>query len=147
MRFDFFAELRTIRRMASLPAKKSTSSARLAGYRHKVDRLREDCPLRAAVDVVRGRWKPSILFYLRDGAKRFTELQAALPGVTAQTLTVQLRQLEADEIVHRTVYSEIPARVEYTLTVSGQSLAEVADQLEAWGVAYLRRQANAEADR
>lgn len=127
--------------MPSTVSKKLPAPSRLAGYRQKIDRLREDCPLRAAVDVVRGRWKPSILFYLRDGAKRFTALQEELTGITAQTLTVQLRQLEADGIVLRTVYPEIPARVEYTLTAAGRSLSEVTDRLEMWGVAYLRRQA------
>jgi DNA-binding HxlR family transcriptional regulator len=61
--------------------------------------LRDDCPVKAALDVIRGRWKPSILFELRGGKKRFSELQEAVVGVTAQTLSLQLKQLEADEIV------------------------------------------------
>jgi len=56
-------------------------------YTQKIDRLQDNCPVRAALDVVRGRWKPAILFELRTRARRFSELQAALPGITAQTLS------------------------------------------------------------
>lgn len=110
-----------------------------ADYPQKFDRLQDDCPVRAALDVVRGRWKPSILFELKARARRFTELRTALPGITAQALTLQLRQLEADGIVSRTVYPEVPARVEYALTEFGATLSGMMDQLEAWGVTYLAR--------
>lgn len=110
-----------------------------ADYAQKVDRLQDNCPVRAALDVVRGRWKPAILFELRSQARRFSELQAALPGITAQTLTLQLRQLEADEIISRTVHAEVPARVEYCLSDFGETLSQMMDQLEAWGVTYLAR--------
>jgi DNA-binding HxlR family transcriptional regulator len=110
-----------------------------ADYAQKFDRLRDDCPVRAALDVVRGRWKPSILFELKTRARRFSELQAALPGITAQTLTLQLRQLEADGIVSRTVYPQVPARVEYALSEFGVTLGAMMDQLEAWGAVYLAR--------
>lgn len=109
----------------------------VADYEQKYDRLQDDCPVRAAIDVIRGRWKPSILFELKSGAKRFSELQAALPGIAAQALTVQLRQLEADRIVARTVYPEVPSRVEYALSKYGTTLSDVMDQLEAWGADYL----------
>ena len=104
-----------------------------AEHRQKIDPLRESCPVRAALDVIRGRWKPMIMHELRDGTKRFTEIRAAFPQVTAQILSMQLRQLEADEIVKRTVYAEIPARVEYELTEYGQTLGRVMEELEAWG--------------
>jgi DNA-binding HxlR family transcriptional regulator len=109
----------------------------LADYAPKLDRLSDNCPVRAALDVVRGRWKPSILFELKTHARRFSELQAALPGITAQTLTLQLRQLESDGVVSRTVHPEIPPRVEYALSEFGATLSGVMDQLEAWGVTYL----------
>lgn len=111
----------------------------LSEYEQKYDPLQERCPVRAALDVIRGRWKPSILFELSTGPKRFGDLKQALPGATAQALTVQLRQLEADGVVNRTVYPEIPARVEYALTATGADLSEVMDRLEEWGAAYLRR--------
>ena len=112
----------------------------VSDHRQQVDNLRDSCPVRAALDVIRGRWKPLILYELRHGTKRFTELRAALPNVTAQTLTLQLRQLEADEIVHRTVYPEIPARVEYELSDYGRTLSRVMDELAVWGERYLERQ-------
>jgi DNA-binding HxlR family transcriptional regulator len=111
----------------------------LASYEHKIDRLRDDCPVKATLDVIRGRWKPSIICEIRDKAKRFTELQDALPGLTAQTLSLQLKQLETDEIVLRTVYPEVPARVEYQLTEYGRTLAPIFDQLEVWGKTYQER--------
>jgi DNA-binding HxlR family transcriptional regulator len=112
----------------------------LSDYEQKVDALRDNCPVKAAIDVIRGRWKPSILWELNWGAKRFSDLQAALPKITAQVLTVQLRQLEADGVVVRTAYAEIPARVEYSLSEDGRALSAVLDQLEAWGTHYLERQ-------
>ena len=111
----------------------------LSDYEQKFDRLREDCPVRAALDVIRGRWKPSILFEIKDGKKRFCDIQSALPQISAQALTVQLRQLEADGVVVRTVYAEVPARVEYALSKHGSNLSAVMDQLEAWGIRHLKR--------
>jgi DNA-binding HxlR family transcriptional regulator len=78
-----------------------------------------------------------ILWELNCGTKRFSDLQAALPEIAAQVLTVQLRQLEADGVIIRTVYPEIPARVEYALTELGSALSAVMDQLEVWGSRYL----------
>jgi len=113
----------------------------LSDYAQKYDPLQERCPVRAALDVIRGRWKPSILYELNTGPRRFGDLKDALPGATAQALTVQLRQLEADGVVTRTVYAEIPSRVEYTLTNTGAELSAVMNQLELWGAAYLRQRA------
>lgn len=111
----------------------------LSDYSQKRDALRDNCPVKAAIDVIRGRWKPMILFELHQGKKRFTELRAALPEITAQTLSTQLRQLEADEIVARTVFPEVPARVEYQLSDYGQTLSCVMEELDAWGRTYLAR--------
>jgi DNA-binding HxlR family transcriptional regulator len=110
----------------------------LEQYRQKIDALHERCPVRAALDVIRGRWKPSILFELKVGARRFSDLQAALTGITAQALSLQLRQLEADGVVVRAVFADdVPVRVEYSLTQHGRALSGVMDQLEDWGVRYL----------
>ncbi len=106
----------------------------------KIDPLRDSCPVKAAIDVIRGRWKAHILHELHLGRRRFSELRAALPQVTAQALSLQLRQLEADEIVTRTVFPEIPARVEYQLSEYGQTLSCVMEELDAWGQTYLARQ-------
>ncbi|ACB74454.1 winged helix-turn-helix transcriptional regulator [Opitutus terrae] len=115
----------------------------LARYEQKIDPLQDNCPVRAAIDVVRGRWKPSILFQLATGAKRFGELQTALGAITAQALTVQLRQLEADGVVSRAVFPEIPPRVEYALTAFGAKLSGVMEQLDAWGTEYLAQRKRA----
>ncbi|QUE52031.1 helix-turn-helix transcriptional regulator [Luteolibacter ambystomatis] len=95
--------------------------------------------MRAALDVLRGRWKPSILWELKDRPRRFSDIQCALEGASAQSLTLQLRQLEADEVIIRTIYPEIPVRVEYHLSEHGRTLAGLMDQLELWGQAHLAR--------
>ena len=114
----------------------------LKQYEQKIDGLHERCPVRAALDVIRGRWKPSILFELNTGPRRFSDLQVTLHGITAQALTVQLRQLEADGVVVRSVFAEeTPVRVEYSLSDDGRALSGVMDQLELWGAAFLARRA------
>jgi DNA-binding HxlR family transcriptional regulator len=110
----------------------------LSEYEQKIDKLHDGCPIKAAIDVIRGRWKPMILWELNSGPKRFSDLQAAQPEITAQVLTLQVRQLEADGVIIRTVYAEVPSRVEYSLTALGRSLSSVMDQLEAWGAALPR---------
>src|SRR5687768_10244371 len=98
----------------------------LEQYQQKIDALHERCPVRAALDVVRGRWKPSILFELKSGPRRFSDLQSAVRGITGQALSVQLRQLEADGVIARCVFADdVPVRVEYSLTQDGQALSGV----------------------
>lgn len=95
--------------------------------------LREVCPLDTAVEALGGKWKSIIVYQLRRGTKRFSELQRAIPEATRQMLTQQLRQLEADGIVRRTVYPVIPPRVDYELTAMGKELEPVLSALEKWG--------------
>ncbi|RFA30959.1 transcriptional regulator [Alkalilimnicola ehrlichii] len=109
----------------------------LSDYQQKFGTLHEDCPVRAALDIVRGRWKPSILYELKEGPLRYSELQRALPRISPQALTTQLKQLEADGLVERDVYAEVPVRVEYRLSEFGATLSAVMDSLESWGTAYL----------
>jgi len=108
-------------------------------YVKKIDWLQDECPIKATVDVIGGRWKPLILFYLLDRPKRFSELRKEIPGVTAQMLTLQLRQLEADEIVARKIYAEVPTRVEYELTAYGQTLSTLLRNMRKWGEQHLTR--------
>ncbi|MES2569917.1 MAG: winged helix-turn-helix transcriptional regulator [Verrucomicrobiota bacterium] len=112
-----------------------------AVYPYKLDPLRENCPLNAAIHVIRGRWKACIVHELTGGPRRFTELRMAFPGVAIQTLSMQLRQLEADGIIDRTVLGGSPPRVEYRIGSDGQALLGILDSLKEWGEGYLRRQA------
>lgn len=93
------------------------------------------CGLDAAVAVVGGKWKPLILWALQDEPRRFGELRRHVPGVSEKMLTQQLRELEADGIVHREVYREVPPRVEYSLTTLGRSLHTALLPLGDWGEA------------
>jgi DNA-binding HxlR family transcriptional regulator len=85
------------------------------------------------MDAIGGKWKVLILWALNERACRFGELRRLLPGVTKKVLTSHLRELEADGIVHREVYDEVPSRVEYSLTSLGVSLNTALAPLGAWG--------------
>jgi DNA-binding HxlR family transcriptional regulator len=95
------------------------------------------CGLDAAVDVVGGKWKPLILWALHDGTHRFGELRRHVSGVSEKMLIQQLRELEADGIVHREVYREVPPRVEYSLTDLGQALNTALLPLGEWGDTFM----------
>src|ERR1700689_5311684 len=70
-----------------------------------------ECPVRLTADLIGGKWKPLILFYLESGTRRFSEIQRLIPGTNKKMLTKHLRELERDEIIHREVYAEVPPRV------------------------------------
>jgi DNA-binding HxlR family transcriptional regulator len=97
------------------------------------------CPVEATVDVLGGKWKAVILYYLFRGPKRFNELRRLLPEVTQRMLTLQLRELELDGIVHREIFKQIPPRVEYSLTEFGASLGPIIVQMRDWGEAYMEQ--------
>lgn len=99
-----------------------------------------NCPVEITLDVISGRWKTVILYHLFDGTKRFSELRRAMSGVTQKMLTQQLRELEADGVVHRMVYPQVPPRVEYSLTPLGVSLRPVVDAMCRWGTRQKKRQ-------
>lgn len=108
-------------------------------YAQKIDWLQDQCPIKATVDVIGGRWKPLILYYLLGQPKRFSALRKDIPGVTAQMLTLQLRHLEADGIVARNIHAEVPARVEYELTTYGKTLSTLLRAMRKWGEEHLSR--------
>src|SRR5208337_5535088 len=95
------------------------------------------CPVEAALDVIGGKWKPLILWALGDNVLRFNELQKGLPGVNTKMLTKQLRELEGDGVIRRTVYPEVPPRVEYAITDFGRTLIPILQALCTWGAHYL----------
>src|SRR5947209_12079357 len=91
------------------------------------------CPAEVTLAVIGGRWKVLILYQLFQGVKRFSELQRALPRITQKMLTQQLREMEKDGIVQRTVYPQVPPKVEYRLTPLGETLKPVVGAMCRWG--------------
>ncbi|MDQ0492363.1 winged helix-turn-helix transcriptional regulator [Paenibacillus brasilensis] len=94
------------------------------------------CPVETTLDVIGGKWKGIILYQLLDGTKRFNEFRRLNPGITQFMLTLQLRELERDGIIHREIYKEVPPRVEYSLTDFGRTLEPVIMSMKAWGESY-----------
>jgi DNA-binding HxlR family transcriptional regulator len=92
----------------------------------------EDCPITATIDVIGGKWKPPIIWLLLEGPMRFGELSKTMPNMALKVLSRQLKELEADGIIIRTAYPEVPPRVEYSLSEKGESLREVMYLLSAW---------------
>jgi DNA-binding HxlR family transcriptional regulator len=97
------------------------------------------CAVESALAVIGGRWKGVVLYWLLGGKRRFGELRRQLPNCSQRVLTLQLRELEQDGLVKRTVYAEVPPRVEYELTAFGRSLEPVLSGLKEWGERYQRR--------
>lgn len=104
--------------------------------RSSVEEAPEYCAIEFAMEVLGGRWKLAILKQLVPGKRRFGELRRAMPAITQRMLTRQLRELEADGLVTRTVYREVPPRVEYALTDVGHSLDPITEHLDKWGRWY-----------
>jgi DNA-binding HxlR family transcriptional regulator len=98
-----------------------------------------NCPVEAAVDVFGGKWKALILWWLQERTWRFAELRRQIPDITEKMLTQQLRELEADGIVHRRVYPTVPPKVEYSLTDYGRSLKRALRALCDWGEQHMKR--------
>ena len=95
------------------------------------------CPVTYCLSMIGGKWKPVIIFCIANGVDRFGVMQRSVPGITKQMLTKQLRELESDGIVSRTVFAEVPPRVEYALTEKGKSVLPIIDQMRSWGEANL----------
>ncbi len=95
--------------------------------------LMDECPEVYAANIIGGQWSLVICSWLLNGKLRFGELKKLLPSITERMLTLQLRKLEEHKIVKRTVYAEVPPRVEYELTEIGKDLRPVIKQLEKWG--------------
>ena len=102
------------------------------------------CPVETTLNLISGKYKAIIIFYLFSGTKRFNELKKLMPSITHRTLTLQLRDLEKDGLIIRKVYAQIPPKVEYSLSELGFSLEPIIEAMRSWGVNY---EANCEANK
>lgn len=101
-------------------------------------KLTDKCPVEKTLELIGGKYKALILWHLSEGTLRFSELRKAIAGATAKMLTQQLRELEAQNLIHREIFPVIPPRVEYSLTDLGRSLMPVLISMRDWGANYLR---------
>lgn len=95
------------------------------------------CPVEIALDIIGGKWKGVILWWLKEDVRSFSELKRLMSKITAKVLTQQLRELEADGVIARQTYREAPVRVEYSLTAKGTSLIPTIDLMCEWGIQWL----------
>lgn len=95
--------------------------------------ITQECDLTYAVCKIGGRWKLLILCKLENGKLRFSEIRRRISGITERMLTLQLREMEKEGLVKRTVYAEVPPRVDYELTAIAQDLVPIWKQLDHWG--------------
>ncbi|MEZ2335257.1 winged helix-turn-helix transcriptional regulator [Mucilaginibacter sp. RCC_168] len=105
------------------------------------EKLIDFCGMMYAVDLLGGRWKLIILYKLGKGPLRFSELKRIIPGITDRMLTLHLKELEQNDLINRTVYAEVPPRVDYRLSSSAELLIPVWQQLEQWGLTHKQNQA------
>ena len=98
------------------------------------------CPVQTTIDLIGGKYKALILWHLSGGTLRFSQLQKLITTATPRMLTLQLRELEAQNLISRTVYAEVPPRVEYSMTELGRSLMPILTAMRDWGAEYLRSQ-------
>ncbi|GAA2779602.1 helix-turn-helix domain-containing protein [Saccharopolyspora taberi] len=110
--------------------------------RERIEEMADHCDVEVALVVLGGKWKLLILKYLLTGPRRFGELRRAMPGITQRMLTRQLRELEDDGLVERTVFAESPPRTQYALTGTGDSLSTLIGDLDKWGRWYRERLEN-----
>ncbi len=99
-----------------------------------MDKIKVSCEIEVTIQMIGGKCKPLILYYLTDeGTKRFSELQSYINQISQKTLTNQLRELEADGLITRKVYAEVPPKVEYSITEKGKSLYPILELMCEWG--------------
>ena len=98
-----------------------------------------ECPVTFCMQKLGGKWKPIIIYLIRKGVNRFGILERGIDGITKQMLTKQLREMEADGILNRKIYPEIPPRVEYSFTDFGESLFPIIDAMSNWGLEHMKK--------
>lgn len=95
--------------------------------------------IKDALEALEGRWKLLILFTLSEGPKRFRQISKEIGGITDKVLSKELKSLEANRLIERTVYDTFPPTVEYTITAHGLSLEKLLDELHYWGLAHRKK--------
>ena len=100
---------------------------------------KENCPVAATLELIGGKYKALILWNLAEKKLRFSELRNTIQGATPKMLTQQLRELEAQNLIHREVFAVVPPKVEYSLTELGRSLMPILVSMRDWGSSYLRK--------
>ena len=100
---------------------------------------KENCPVAATLELIGGKYKALILWNLAEKKLRFSELRKTIQGATPKMLTQQLRELEAQNLIHREVFAVVPPKVEYSLTELGRSLMPILVSMRDWGSSYLRK--------
>ena len=111
----------------------------MAKTRRKNSRKSVGCPVEVTIEAIGGRWKVMVIHHLIEGTRRFGELSRLLKGISARTLTRQLRELEESGVIHRHVHQQIPPKVEYSLTPLGLKLKPILYAMHAWGEDFDRR--------
>lgn len=96
-----------------------------------------ECPVCRTAEVVCGKWTLLLIRDLADGSSRFCELERSLEGISPRTLSLRLRALEEEGVVERHTYPEVPPRVEYALTVKGEALVPLIDDMRKYGTRWL----------
>src|SRR4051794_10670254 len=110
----------------------------------KVEKTHESCtraiiPVRDALDILSGKWKLPVMIALSFGNKRFSQLAKQIPGITDKMLSKELRELEMNDLVKRTVYDSVPVVVEYSMTPYGKTLEKLIEELHEWGMKHRKR--------
>lgn len=116
----------------------------MAKTKEPIAHSQEDCnsillPVRDALDVLKGKWKLQIIIALTFGDKRFKEISNEVSGITDRMLSKELKDLEVNQLVKRTVHDSFPPIVEYSITEHGKSLANVIDELKDWGLLHRKK--------
>ena len=108
----------------------------MSSKQRHIDYEKTACPVEATLELIGGKWKGIVLFYLLEKRLRYSELHSTIGCVSERMLTKQLRELESSGLVQRFVYAEVPPRVEYDLTDIGRTLAPVISTLKQWGESH-----------
>ena len=98
-----------------------------------------NCSAEVAIEIIGGKWKLMILWWLNQKTYRFAELRREIPGISEKMLIQHLKQLEADGIVERKVFATVPPKVEYSLTMHGKSLRQALNAISDWGKAHIEQ--------